>query len=109
MCGIAGTIYKKNYLPGKEINIDELEKVFHAVQTEQSTVDNFLELCWLYKSNINFLRYFRDKSERNKVKELSKQIKIISKSWLKAISQIDKRKSSEYFTSIDSERCRAVV
>ena len=88
MCGIAGTIYRKNYYPGEEISIDELNSVLYAIQKEQSTVEDLLELCWLYKSNINFLRYFRDKDERNKVKELSKQILAISNSWLNIISSI---------------------
>ena len=28
MCGIAGTIYKKNYLPGIKVEVDELVKLF---------------------------------------------------------------------------------
>ena len=28
MCGIAGTIYKKNYLPGIKVEVDELVQLF---------------------------------------------------------------------------------
>ena len=97
MCGIAGTIYRKKYHAGIEIRVDELERVLHGVQEGNSTVEDLLELCWLYKSNINFLRYFIDENERKKVKELSKQILAISNSWLEIISKIDKRNTPEYF------------
>ena len=62
MCGIAGTIYKKNYLPGIKVGVDELTQMFSKGPT-RVTYQEFLDLAWKYKSNVNFIRYCKDELE----------------------------------------------
>ena len=57
MCGIAGTIYKKNFLPGIIVKVDELMELFSQVKSGNVTCAEFLDLAWKYKSNVNFIRY----------------------------------------------------
>lgn len=78
MCGIAGTIYKKDFELGVEITTTMLEALVDSVEKEPFKVDNLLEACWKYKSNCNFLRYCRDKKEQKKIDLICKRLKQLS-------------------------------
>ncbi|MDP3981647.1 MAG: SIS domain-containing protein, partial [Chlamydiota bacterium] len=97
MCGIAGTVFNKNFLSGKEIRVSDLEKTFLLIQKDEKNVYTLLDQCWQYKSNINFLRYYRNKSEKENIKKLCAMMKDLSGEWLKKLPLIDKRRLSSYF------------
>lgn len=96
MCGIAGTIYKRDFLPGKEVKIHELQEIFLAVKKNEQNISVLLEKCWQYKSNINFLRYCKDETERSQIDLLCDKIEHLSHEWLEELSLIDKSKSLQY-------------
>ena len=76
MCGISGTIFNKDYYPGMEVRNEELYEIFNSISDIDDTVEKFLDKCWEYKSNINFLRYCNDEQERIKINILSDKIKM---------------------------------
>ena len=81
MCGIAGTIFRKNFILGVEVNKEELQKMYYSVESGRETVENFIEKCWQYKSNINFLRYCKYDTERTQIYLLCNKIKELSNKW----------------------------
>lgn len=66
MCGIAGTIYKKDFSNGIEITLDTIDHALDDLQ-DRKKIREFLDICWKYKSNVNFIRYCRNKDERKKL------------------------------------------
>ena len=79
--------FNKDFKKGYEVSVVELNTILDAIPNNDNNIKLLLKRCWQYKSNINFLRYFRDENERKKVKELSKKILAISNSWLDIISK----------------------
>ena len=93
MCGIAGTIYKKNYLPGIKVEVDELVQLFSKVQLGNATCQEFLDLAWKYKSNVNFIRYCKDELEAVSLDSLCKSVFAYSDILKTELRVIDKSKS----------------
>lgn len=97
MCGIAGTLYNKNFLQGIEVTSKDLIKLLEDVEKNKSNTKDFLELSWKYKSNVNFLRYFSDQNERLQIKKLCKKISKLNKKNKDDLPLIDKNKSFEIY------------
>ena len=91
MCGIAGTILSVNNISGKKITLDYLNKTVDDVVKNSKKPQYLLNLCWKYKSNINFISYFKNSKERKKIEILSKKIYKLSQLYLKDLSKIDKK------------------
>ena len=64
MCGIAGTIYSREYLDGILVNVDDLFVLVDKIQTDSAPCSMLLDMAWKYKSNVNFIRYCKTASER---------------------------------------------
>jgi len=97
MCGIAGTIYKKDFSPGTEVTYMVLSDCFQSMINGEKDIDLFIEKCWEYKSNINFLRYCKDDNERNNIEILCNRIKSYSKKFFRELPLIDKSRSSQIY------------
>ena len=69
MCGIAGTIFNHNFPKGSEVTASDLMEIFNDITINYNT-EKFLDECWAYKSNINFIRYFNDANERKRIDDL---------------------------------------
>ena len=109
MCGIAGTIFSRNNKFRKKVTTDDLHKIVQSVIKKEKSINNLLKVCWDYKSNVNFLRFFKSDNERQIIKNISEDILILSKNYLKIISNIDKinnvkefnKKYKEYESILD--------
>ena len=67
MCGIVGSIFKKDFNKGHEVSVVELNIILDNIKSGKKDINTFLERCWEYKSNTNFLRYCSDIKERKKL------------------------------------------
>jgi len=92
MCGIAGRIYKRDFVAGPEVRKEELREMLSSVECETGSVDEFLNRTWKYKSNINFLRYFKDEAERKYIDLLCEDINKLTDKWGDKIKLIDRQK-----------------
>ena len=77
MCGISGTIYKKDFSPGTEVTYKVLSDSFQSMINGKEDIDHFIHKCWEYKSNINFLRYCKDDNERENIKILLQTLTVL--------------------------------
>lgn len=95
MCGIAGTIFRKNYNKGIVIKKEELGNILNEIKLGNSKVNLLLEKSWKYKSNVNFLRYCRTKEERDYIEIFCNDLKKLSENYLKELEKVDKKKSPQ--------------
>ena len=68
MCGIAGTIYNSDYLPGIVVTVDDIFALSEKIENGKEKCSLLLDIAWKYKSNVNFIRYCKIDSERKKIK-----------------------------------------
>ena len=72
MCGIAGTVFNANFFQGEEITILDLKRSIEGFKNNTNNSEILLEQAWKYKSNINFLRFCKNASEKEDLKNLCK-------------------------------------
>ena len=99
MCGIAGTLYNKKFLKGIEVSSEDLINLIKDVKKNKASTEEFLELSWKYKSNINFLRFFSDDTERLKIRKICRHISELNKKNKSELPHIDKNNSMEVYKS----------
>tara|TARA_Y100000739_G_scaffold229854_1_gene246724 strand:- start:7030 stop:10965 length:3936 start_codon:yes stop_codon:yes gene_type:complete len=97
MCGIAGTVYNKDFLPGEEVTIRNLKKTFKNIKNDVHGSEKLLAQAWKYKSNTNFLRFCKNPTEKNELQDLCKSIKEEADIKRIEISNIDKSSSLELY------------
>jgi len=97
MCGIAGTIYSSNYLPGILISVDDLLLSIDKTETASISCSMFLDMAWKYKSNVNFIRYCKSASEREKINLLCSKISACSEKRRSELPLIDKSSSLDSY------------
>ena len=96
MCGIAGTFYNSNFNNGIEVSIADIKLALEAVAKKNGS-DLLLDLAWKYKSNINFIRFCKENSERIQLSELCLSIKKEAEKKRNLISLIDKSQSLDLY------------
>ena len=96
MCGIAGTFYNSNFNNGIEVSIAEIKVALEGVDKKNCS-DLLLDLAWKYKSNINFLRFCKENSERVELSQLCLSIKKVAEKKRNLISLIDKSQSLDLY------------
>ena len=92
MCGIAGLVFNSKFEEGEKVNLAELEDLIKSTENTHNA-NHLLDKCWQYKSNINFIRYFRNKKERNSINVLGKRVLNIADDIFQELDKIDKRTS----------------
>jgi len=97
MCGIAGTVYRKEFLPGVEVTADELAAVVSQVKDGKQSVSTLLEKCWQYKSNINFLRFCKDDAERTNIDTISENLRNVAAEWLTKLPVLSEARAGTDF------------
>ena len=97
MCGIAGTIYSREYLDGISVNVDDLFVLVDKIQTDSAPCSMLLDMAWKYKSNVNFIRYCKTASEREKIKLLCDEIFAYSEKRRTELPLIDKSSSLDQY------------
>ena len=97
MCGIAGTIYNSDYLPGILISVEDLLISIDKIETDVISCSMFLDMAWKYKSNVNFIRYCKSASEREKIKLLCSKIIACSEKRRSELPFIDKSSSLQSY------------
>ena len=97
MCGISGTIVKKNYNPGKKVRPEELSDMVNNLKNGNKDIDRLLEKVWEYKSNVNFIRYVNNKAERKLIKIIANKINDLGNNQLSTVKKIDKQSSPQLF------------
>ena len=90
MCGIAGTIFNQNFTLGSEVLLLDIKKI---IENEQLKSEELLELAWKYKSNINFLRFCKNLSEREELSNICTSLELFITKKRLVISSIDKSTS----------------
>ena len=100
MCGIAGTVFNKNFIDGIEVRPQEIINTINSFKKEKDTSKNLLDLAWKYKSNINFLRYVKDDKEKSLIVEALGLIESISNEIKEKIPNIDKSFSNKEYNEI---------
>ena len=99
MCGIAGTIYSSDYQPGILVNTDDLFVLLDQIKNGSVPSSSLLDMAWKYKSNVNFIRYCKSASEREKIKLLCDKIFTYSEKRNTELPLIDKSSSLEHYKS----------
>ena len=102
MCGIAGTVFNNKFNYGIEISIEDIKDALEHIDEENGS-DLLLDLAWKYKSNINFIRFCKENSERAKVSELCSNLKKEIEIKRHLISLIDKSKTLEPYKNAVKE------
>ena len=98
MCGLSGTVIKKQYNPGKKILPEDLAVLINNISKDkEKNINKLLDQTWDYKSNINFLRYATSEQERKSITTLVNKIENIANQYLLSIKDIDKTKSPTSF------------
>ena len=95
MCGIAGTVFNKEFLQGEEVTVSDLR---HSIENEENNpnfAEELLEQAWKYKSNINFLRFCKDSTEKHDLQDLCITVKKLADKKREEIANIDKSISLE--------------
>ena len=95
MCGIAGTVFNKDFLKGEEVAINDLKESLNSIRNNSNNSEILLEQAWKYKSNINFLRFCKDNNEKYDLKILCSSIKELADQKRIEIANIDKSSSLE--------------
>lgn len=90
MCGIAGTIYSKKFTKGIFVNDKKFISQINAYKNQKINSKQLLKTAWQYKSNVNFLRYFRDPEEKLKIKKITKLFLELQNYKTKIIKNINK-------------------
>lgn len=99
MCGIAGTVYNREILPGIEIQPENLQEILKNIKNGNDNSANLLDAAWKYKSNINFLRFVKDNKEKNAIDEVVLSINLLSESIKNKIPNIDKSVSYDEYNN----------
>tara|TARA_B110000003_G_scaffold89929_1_gene91994 strand:- start:5547 stop:9485 length:3939 start_codon:yes stop_codon:yes gene_type:complete len=108
MCGIAGTVFNANFFQGEEITILDLKRSIEGFKNNTNNSEILLEQAWKYKSNINFLRFCKNASEKEDLKNLCKLIKVVADKKRIEISNIDKSSSLEPYKKAVKE-CEQIM
>ena len=99
MCGIAGTIYRRDYQPGVWVDTDDLFGLLEQIENGSVPSSSLLDMAWKYKSNINFIRYCKSSSEREKISLLCDEIFTYSEKRKTELPLIDKSASLDLYKS----------
>ncbi len=102
MCGIAGTVFNHNFNYGIEVSIKDIKDALRCIDQENGS-DLLLDLAWKYKSNINFLKFCKDNSERVKLNKLCLDIKKEAEKKRHLISLIDKSQTLDTYKNAVKE------
>ena len=97
MCGIAGTIYSKNYLSGIEVTSEDLFSLLDRIKDGDAEPVELLDLAWKYKSNINFLRFCKNSIEQKEIETFCSKVFFYSEEKKKELPLIDKSSSMELY------------
>ena len=102
MCGIAGTIYNFDFNNGIEVSVEDINRALEGVDKKNGS-DFLLDLAWQYKSNINFIRFCKDNSEKEELKRLCLNIREEAEKKRILISLIDKSKTLDPYKNAVKE------
>ena len=108
MCGIAGTVFNKDFLKGEEVTINDLKESLNSISNNSNNSEILLEQAWKYKSNINFLRFCKDTNEKPDLKILCSLIKEIADEKRIEIANIDKSSTLEPYKKAVKE-CEQIM
>jgi len=97
MCGISGTIFRREFIPGPKVTSGMLQIKFDSLLEGNTSVSEFLDIVWTYKSNVNFLRYCHNKTERVEVRKLCKHLGKLAHDTKFEIDEIDKKSGAKKF------------
>jgi glutamine---fructose-6-phosphate transaminase (isomerizing) len=97
MCGIAGTIFNENFPLGILVTLEDISKAFSLLEVGMSSTEKLLQLAWQYKSNVNFLRFCRNKKEQIGLKNICNSLEVFAKNKKFEISKINKKSSANLY------------
>ena len=97
MCGIAGTVFNRNYSNGIEVYASHLFEALNQFKLGELSSNGLLELTWKYKSNINFIRFCKISDERVLIRSFCNSVKSLVKLNQKELHNIDKSISNDAY------------
>jgi len=99
MCGIAGTIFNENFALRTLVTLEDISKAISLLEVGMSSTEELLQLAWQYKSNVNFLRFCRNKKEQVGLKNICNSLEVFAKNKKFEISKIDKKSSENLYNN----------
>ena len=96
MCGITLTTCTKLIKTNSRLNPITFQKILENKKSDENIINKLYKLSFDYKSDINFINYFKSKNERIKIKNFLKKVK---KKFSKETNEknLEKLKDIEWF------------
>ena len=90
MCGIAGLVLYKNFNPGIEMKAETLYQSLQLFKNDTIDINLFFDNVWHYKSNINFIRYYKSEDEKQLILNIIYEISNLSQKFYQRLKKINK-------------------
>lgn len=87
MCGLVGTVFRANQCRENPILPKDFRLIISKFGQGQFDSADLLEAAWAYKSDCNFIRYYRDPNERKEIGFICSELEDI-------ITHVDAKKKS---------------
>ena len=102
MCGISGLIFSNKISTLNELDDNEINKIIKSIKNHELSDLDIIDIAWKIKSNINFIKYCKNRNYKKNIKILILEINKIISNLSKEIQQIDKMTSmSDYLNCVD--------
>ena len=102
MCGISGLIFSNKISTLNELDDNEINKIIKSIKNHELSDLDIIDIAWKIKSNINFIKYCKNRNYKKNIKILILEINKIISNLSKEIQQIDKMDSmSDYLNCVD--------
>ena len=102
MCGISGIVFSNKINSSNEIDTNEINKIINSIKNRELSDLDIINLSWKIKSNVNFLKYCKNRSYKESIKILIIEINKIISNLSEEIQLIDKMTSmSDYLSCLN--------
>ena len=61
MCGISGIVFSNKINSSNEIDTNEINKIINSIKNRELSDLDIINLSWKIKSNVNFLKYCKNR------------------------------------------------
>ena len=103
MCGLVGAVFRANQHRENPILPKDFKFLISMFDQGQAEAADLLKAAWNYKSDFNFIRYYRDETERKEIEAICVQLmEIVAKIELKK-KRTDKQKNPELYEKLNAD------
>ena len=97
MCGIAGTVYRKDTISGEKLSAKDFLLAIKSFGKNIKSEDLILDQAWLLKNDVNFIKFCLDGVYSNKINEINQMLSKVIKEFQESIEEIDKVKETDKY------------